>query len=362
MRLVIRASYFDNLALNNHHPQSPLRRGGEEAAMSRIKMLWVLALTVFLFVLGTALPAQADGAPPAPTPSDVCGVSQDQFYTPNGQSSLDDVSWSDSLGNRYSAGYWHSTNGAASVTLTATVNGSSQYTYPAMTFGTEPDSSCVEALDTVTTRVVSCNSSNSGTVVEFVYTNTDDPTNRAHTRPALWVERWDQGQSAYMVWTEGQVTDGASLSVTGGDAGTGDSTPNHFFLAPGTYSLTLTTNETGSRVLPNRLFVPACGTYKVPAGDPMGGSTTPTPSRVSQPRATISRCRAHVVRVTLDARLATSTTRYRLSVNPLRGRTIVRYYNVSAATMRLIKLRYQRSGTVVKVTFNGLVVKRRLRC
>jgi hypothetical protein len=333
--------------------------------MSRFKKLWVLIVPMaVMLAVGTASPVQAAAPPqpPAPTPSDVCGVSQDKFFAPNGAPGTD-VGWKDSNGTLYSANQWSSTAGAASIVLTAMVwgdTGYAEYTYPAMTFGTESDSSCVEAPDTVTTRVVACNTSNNGTSVEFVYTNTDDATNRTHTNPYLKVVRWDYGQSAVVSWTTGQVADGNSLSVTGGDFGPmGDSQPNHFFLAPGTYNLTLTTNETGSRLLPNRLFVPACGTYKVPAGDPLGG---PTPTRTSQPRATISRCRAHVVRVTLDARLATSLTRYRLSVNPRRGNTVVRYYNVSATTLKLLKLRRQKTGTVVKVAFNGTVVKRKLRC
>ncbi len=327
--------------------------------MSRFKKLWVLiAPTVVMLALGTASPVQAESPPqpPAPTPSDVCGVSQDKFFAPNGTSGTD-VGWKDANGKLYSAGQWSSTGAASSVVLTAMVwgdTGYAEYTYPAMTFGTESDSSCVEALDTVTTRIVQCNTSNNGTRVEFVYTNTDDPTNRAHTYPNLQVERWDHGQSAYVWWTAGQVPDGGQLSVTGGDTAMGDG----FFLAPGTYSMTLRTNETGSRVLPNRLFVPACGDYDVPPGDPLGG---PIPG-VSRPKATIGKCRAHRVRVVLDARQATSLTRYRLVINPRYGRTKARVYSVSAKTAKVIRLKHQKTGTVIKVRFAGKVVKRKLRC
>lgn len=330
--------------------------------MSRFKKLWVLiAPMAVMLVLGTASPVQASPPPqpPAPTPSDVCGVSQDKFFAPNGATGTD-VGWKDGNGTLYSAGQWSPTGAASSVVLTAMVwgdTGYAEYTYPAMTFGTESDSSCVEALDTVTTRVVQCNTGTNGTLVEFVYTNTDDATNRAHTYPNLQVVRWDNNQHAYVVWTTGQVADGGQLSVTGGD--TADSDPTHFFLAPGTYSLTLRTNETGSRVLPNRLFVPACGSYTPPPGDPMGG---PIPTTKSRPKATISKCRAHRVRVVLDARQATSLTRYRLIIDPRHGRTKARVYGVSARTYKVLKLKHQKSGTVIKVKFAGKVVKRKLRC
>lgn len=327
--------------------------------MSRFKKISTLiAPLTFLLLLGTAPPVQADGAPPPPTPHDVCGTAQDQFYAPNGQSPLDYVSWTDSLGNHYGAGYWYSTAGASSITLTATVNGgTTQYTYPPMTFGTEADSTCTQAPDTVTTRIVGCNASNGGTVVEFTYTNTADSTGWWHTRPRLYADRWDHAQTANIVWTEGNAVDGAQLSVTGGDQM--DFYANHFFLVPGTYNMTLTTNETGDKVLPNRLFVPACGTRTVPKGDPMGG---PTPIPAPRPRATISRCRAHTVRVGLDARAMTTATRYKVTMKRAGGRTVVRYYTVTAQTLKRLILRHQHSRTVIKIIAGTTLSKRRLTC
>jgi len=284
-------------------------------------------------------------------------VSKDTFLTTSGEAGTD-VGWKDSNGTLYTANKSYPTNGAASIVLTAMVSsmsGYAEYTYPALTFSTEADSTCVEAADTVTTRIVGCNTTNSGTRVEFVYNQTDDASNRGHTRPYLLVDRWDYGQSAFILWTEGEVADGASLSITGGDTAIGGTTGSDFFLAPGTYTLTLGTSETGKKLQPNRLFVPACGKYKPPKGDPMGGPIPPT--------VTIDSCRGNAVKVRADGRMASLATRLRLVANPGRGKTVRLRGAVDAGRKKTFVLRGLHAGTVlVKVRFSGTSIKRKVTC
>jgi hypothetical protein len=328
--------------------------------MSRFKKPWVLLAPTFILTLGGLTPAYAADGPPLPAPlaEDACGSQKDKVYVSNDTDPTSEVGWQDSNGKYYTAGSSSSTAGAVSLTLTVTIwsaSGMTQYTYPPVTFGTEPDSTCVEAADTVSTRVVECNTSTSGTRVEFVYTNTDDASNRSHTRPNLLVDRWDHGQSAFILWTEGEVADGASLSITGGDTAIGGTTGTDFFLAPGTYTLTLGTSEAGKKLQPNRLFVPACGKYKPPKGDPMGGPIPPT--------VTIDSCRNHGVKVRADGRASSEATGLRVVANPARGKTVRASGVVDAGRKKTFTLRGLHSGKVmVKVRLGGTTIKRKVTC
>ncbi|WP_168929454.1 M66 family metalloprotease [Nocardioides sp. GY 10113] len=82
----------------------------------------------------------------------------------------------------------------------------------------------------------------------------------------------------------------------------------------------------------------------------------------SRPKARISKCRAHKVRVVLDGRKATKMTRYKVVVDPIRGKTKHRVHKLKAGKAKRLVLRKQRSGTRVQVRFNGKIVKRRLQC
>jgi hypothetical protein len=324
------------------------RRNGLGTQMTtRCSPLWVLlVLTALILGLGVT-PAHAEDQSPIPPQSyDVCGTKQDRYYIP-----ADDYNSYYVNGVSLGQETWYSTNGAAGVTVVAKHWSGTQVPF-ALTFANGSNSTCVEALDTVTTQIVGCNSANDGTRVKFTYTNTNDSSNWWHTDSYVYVDRWDHGQNATIAFTEGRVADGAQVSVTGGDAAFGAG----FYLLPGTYTMKLTTNETGDRVLPNRLYVPPCGTERPPAGDPLGGPIPP-PNR---PKATISACKARVVRVYLNAKAATRSTRYRIAIDPRVGKTKVRGYTVAAKYAKKVVLRKQKRGTLIKVTFNGKVVKRRL--
>lgn len=329
--------------------------------MSRFNRLWVLLVPMVLLFAGLGVtPAHAtDWNPPAPVPSDVCGTQQDRFYVPT-----DDQTDYYYNGQVVGQGTWQPTGGTSAVNVVARTWSDPDKTF-AMSFSAESNSTCVEAADTVTTEIVACNTTNKGTRVKFTYTNTDDPTNWFHTRPEIWVDRWDGKQSAYVVPTYGQVADGASVSITGGDHYEAATAADEFYLSPGTYKLQLGTAEYARRLLSNRLFVPACGGLNPPAGDPMGGPiVTPPPPVVSRPTAVINACnvRTNRVRVLLDARKATKTVKYRLVIDPRRGSTVKRTYYVAAKQYKTIVLRKQRTGTLITVSFADKVVQRRLRC
>lgn len=306
--------------------------------MSRFKRLWVLLVpTAIMLALGSTTPVHA--APPtqpaAPIPDDACGTSDDKFFVSAGQP-LEDINWRDSLGNSYAPGVWNATKGgAASVTLTATVStvdGTAEYTYPAMTFSTEPDSSCVDVLDTVTAKVLGCNSNTNGTKVAFTYTNVAE-NGRPHTDPQLIASRWDAGQTAVVVFRSGEVADGESVTVTGGDDPTGGS----FFLAPGTYNMRLYTKETGVRKLPNTFFVSACGKYPVPPGDPSGQGKSVMPKgwlKQVNPKA--------IMKMRAINRKVTHATFFRLKIDPRHGKTTVKSFKA-------------KPNSVVKKVYNGKV-------
>ncbi len=330
--------------------------------MSRFKRLWVLLVPMVMIAgLGAIAPAQATStwSPPPPTPSDACGTRQDRFYIPTG-AGLEDTGWSDSAGNFYSAGTWYPSNGANGVTIIATdysSSSNSERSFP-MAFDTRSDSSCVEATDTVTYEVLACNAQTNGTKVRFTYINTDDSTDWWVTFPRIGLERWDGGNSFGLVPSYGRVLDGTQLSVEGGDK-TEQYATN--VIAPGTYSISITTDERGTQVLSNRLFVPNCGTYKVPAGDPMGGPITPpVPPKVSKPKVSIGKCYKRKVSVQLDSRQATKTHSYRVIVDPRKGKTKTYYYSVSTGKTRKVVLKKQKKGTWIKVTVNNTTTKRKL--
>ena len=330
--------------------------------MSRFKRLWVLLVpTAMMLVLGTLSPVQAapPSQPPPPVADDACGVSKDRFFAVAGQP-LEDINWRDSLGNSYAPGAWNSTrDGAASVTLIATVStidGTAEYTYAPMIFSAESDASCVDAPDTVTTKVLECNRATSGTKVSFTYTNVAE-NGRSRTDPTLLVDRWDSGQSAAFTFRFGEVIDGESVTVVGGDTLT-----EGFFLSPGTYNMRLITKETGTRRLPNRLFVPGpCGKYSVPPGDPIGGSNPPVKSK---PRAFIGKCfGGHKVRITFDSRKATKLTRYQPLVDPRKGKQRkLKPRRVAAGDKKVVVLRHQKRGNLIKVRYDGKISKRVIRC
>lgn len=301
------------------------------------------------FCLAGATSASAVAWPPAaPVVDDQCGASQDGFTLPpdDGQ----DISWRDTAGNYYVSGRRNSTLGAGSVTLIAKrwdVSGpSSEHTFAPMTFGVEPDSTCAEAPDTVTTSVGACNTSqgNSGTRVTFTYTNTDDATNWAHTRPAIWVNRWDHGQSAYVVPTQGRVEDGQQASITGGDATQYNGNLSDFFIAPGTYTMKLSTKEYGERLLPNTFFVPACGDHIVPPGDPsgLGGA------RAS---ATLVKAKCATVKIRLDNRAVLWSSRFHVSVRGKTKRVLSRDLASGKSAVVKLKVRDARKVKVSVQTF-----------
>ena len=239
-----------------------------------------IALVVALGCVGVP-PSTADEPgpfvwpPPPPTSRDVCGTKYDTFEA----AWIDDVMWRDELGHYVDNPGSNSTRGRSSVTLTASETHwdgqdwvTQTSTYPPMLFSTQADASCVGAADTVGASGFSCNQATSGTSILFTYTNTDDGTDWPRTYPRLQLSRWDEGQDAQMSFTGSpapQVADGAQVSVRGGDTPMGG-TANAFFIAPGTYDLVLKTDEAGTQKLPWRLYVPACGDYRPPKGDPHG--------------------------------------------------------------------------------------------
>lgn len=300
--------------------------------MSRTKTPWVVAtitaLVSPLLVLGGASPASADASswnPPPPIVRDVCGTSQDAMMKPPVADTM--YSWS---GGTLSEEAWSWTGGASSVTVVASYNLIAD-PQPAdvsftLTFGVEPDSACVEAADTVSTRIVSCNQNTNGTRVEFVYTNVDDATDRTHNNPILLADRWDGGQSASFAFTQGAVLDGQTATIEGGDAGE-NAAYTEFFLAPGTYYMWLSTKEYGRRKLPNTFFVPACGDYRPPKGDPHGGSTTPGTS-TALPRGKLVQVSATKMKVKAINRGVPRATAFKVIIDPLKGKTVTKTFKV----------------------------------
>ena len=302
--------------------------------MSRTKTSWVVAtitaLVSPLLVLGGASPASADASswnPPAPVVSDPCGTSQNAFKTLYTDDTL--YSWN---GTYLGSETWYPTGTAPTVTVVA------KYIYAAnpqppdvtftLTFGVEPDSACVEAADTVSTRIVSCNQNTNGTRVEFVYTNVDDATDRTHNYPILLADRWDGGQSASFAFTQGAVPDGQTATIEGGDAGE-NAAYTEFFLAPGTYYMWLSTKEYGRRKLPNTFFVPACGDYKPPKGDPQGGTVPTTPTTDSAlPKGKLVQVSATKMKVKAINRGVPRATTFKVIIDPRKGKTVTKTFKV----------------------------------
>lgn len=320
-------------------------------------MPWVArALTiVFITTMSTVLvgisAASAADWPQPPLVLDRCGTSQDQVYVHQNPPNTGFTMY-DTTGRGYTDGMYHSTNGVASITFVVTdygTTGAPQYTYPTVSFGTEADSTCVEAADTVTFSDSVCNPSTNGTAVTFTYINVDDSTDRSHTTPYVDVVRWDGGQSARVIFTVGPVADGQQLTRRGGDDPSGYQ--GNFFLAPGTYNLTLTTEEKGEVKLPNRLFVPACGEYKVPQGDPHGGATTPPSAPATLPKGVLKQVTKTKMRVTAINKGVLRPTTFKVVVNPkvgmtttktlkvAKGKSLVRSYKAPARTRFVLKAR-----------------------
>ena len=308
--------------------------------MSRFKKaVGALALMVVTGLLGLYAPAPAYATDwPQPIASDACGTTKDQFYTPapdNGE----DLSWKDSNGTSYSAGTWNSTGGAASITLTVkryTLSGVEQHTYAPLTFGIEPDANCVEAADTVTTRIVACNPSNNGTRVTFTYTNTDDATDRYHTGVQVNAEFWDDNyanRDASILLEAGNVADGQSVSVTGGDAdriSQYNGYNGQFRLYPGTYRLPLYGQGIRPYYLPNTLFIPACGTSQLVPGDPHGniggGHATVQPQPTGK---IIAKQRGKRQKVVMYRAKGAGKSVFKVVVNPKKGKTTTKRYTVT---------------------------------
>ncbi len=331
--------------------------------MSRFKLaVGAVALAVLTGLLGLTNPstAHADEAwsPSPPVVQDRCGTGQDKYYLYE----EDDVISLNDKEEYLPQGVWLSTNGAASVVVVARSYSGQEVSF-LITFGTELDSSCVEKADTVSTRLVQCSTRNSGTDVEFIYTNTDDLSDRSRTDPNLLVWRWDGDRSAYIQFRYGQVADGESVTVTGGGDSSAENVAVELYLLPGTYGLTLETKQGGRTVLRNRLFVPACNGVRPPEGDPMGGPIPGTPgAKKNRPKASIGKCRAHKVPSFLNSRKATKLTRYKVVVNPKKGKTKRITYKVAAGSSKRVVLRKQKTGTLVKIVFAGKTVTRKLRC
>lgn len=315
--------------------------------MSRLtKRLWVLFAPMVLILSGLGVtPANATTwPPPAPTPFDACGTKQDRFLVPTDDQT--DYYYNDEL---LGQGTWKLVTGSSSVTVVAKNWEHPDYTFPAMTFGTQANSTCTELLDTVTFTDITCNATTKGTRATIVLTNTDDSTDWYHTNPVIKLKRWDGGQSATVWPAFGQVLDGQSTTpVTGGDTPEGGGM-NTFFLAPGTYSITVTTDENGDQPLTNkRLYIPSCGGVPLPPGDPRGGEIV-APPKPSLAKATVYSCnkRTNRDRVFLDNRKATRSTRFRVVFDPAKGSTQVTTKWVAAGKSVMLNSRKFKNGKIV---------------
>jgi hypothetical protein len=291
---------------------------------------------------GLVNPASAADPPlPAPVASDLCGVSKDRAYLSNDADPTTDVSWVDSTGVYYAAGEWNSTDQASSLTLTVKIWGASgltTYTYAPITFGVEPDSSCAQALDTVSVSGMTC-MSNGGTRATFTYVNTPD-IGWPQTFVTMFADRWDSGQSASFNFTnEGEtVPEGGSVSVTGGDT-LYIKTEKEFFLAPGTYRMWVQTVESGQRQLSNTFFVPACGGYKVPPGDPsgQGGQTGTGDGTATKPKGFLKQVSPYKVKVKVVNKGVGRKTKVKAVINPVKGKTVVKSFKVAAGKAKARK-------------------------
>lgn len=282
------------------------------------------------FLGGLVSPASADATtwnPPAPVISDPCGTSQNAFKTVYTDDTL--YSWN---GTYLGSETWYPTGTATTVTVVA------KYIYVAdpappdvtftLTFGVEPDSTCVEAADTVTTRIVACNAATKGTAVEFVFNNVDDATDRPRNYPILTANRWDGGQSASFAFTQGAVADGQTASIVGGDAGD-NAADTEFYLSPGTYTMWLSSKEYGRRNLPNTFFVPACAGVNPPKGDPIGGIVPPTTGS-ALPKGSLVQVSSSKVKVKAINKAVTRTTKFKVVIDPKKGKTVTKSFDVAA--------------------------------
>lgn len=288
---------------------------------------------------GLVNPASAADPPlPAPVASDLCGVSKDRAYLSNDADPTTDVSWVDSTGVYYAAGEWNSTNQASSLTLTVKIWGASgltTYTYAPITFGVEPDSSCVQALDSVSVSGMTC-MPNGGTRATFTYVNTPD-IGWPQTLVSMIAVRRDNAHSASFNFTAGseQVPEGGSVSVTGGDT-LAIRTDKEFFLLPGTYDMRVQTAESGQRKLPNTFFVSACGDYKVPPGDPSGQGGQ-TGGATTKPKGFLKQVSPYKVKVKAINKGVARKTTFKVVINPIKGKTVVKSFKVAPGNAKVRK-------------------------
>lgn len=107
-----------------------------------------------------------------------------------------------------------------------------------------------------------------------------------------------------------------------------------------------------SRILASkvRVYVPSCGGVNGPS---------------TRPRAKISviSCRpaSSNVRVELGSKAATKATKYRLVIDPRRGKTFRKTFTTAHKVVKLHRLHRVKKGTLIKVTFGKKVVKKRIR-
>ena len=129
-------------------------------------------------------------------------------------------------------------------------------------------------------------------------------------------------------------------------------TDKEFFLLPGTYEMWVRTTESGQRKLPNTFFIPACGDYKVPPGDPSGlGSQGGQTTSSAQPRGVLKQVTPTKMKVKAINRNVQRATTFKVVIDPKKGKTTTKKFTVRKNKSKPVVRTYKapaRTGFVLK--------------
>lgn len=353
-------------------------RASRQALRLALMMALGLLLAVTMTITGSAtLPAHAAGSatpsaqaawnPPPPIPDDKCGTKWDRVWIPR-----DDYSGYLIDGNVIGQETWYYTKGATTVTVVIKNNFDPDKTFT-FSFGTEPDSTCVEAPNTVQLAATGCDPETGRTRGVVALNNTlDNTTWPLPSGAVVDLRRWDD-QSRWLVNYPSEIPDGGSASVASisdSDVGAGVNGFSH--MMPGTYEVSLETEDSPRTKLPQTVFVPdLCGRLGIPPGDPSGlggpitkggGGGKGDPGAGDDggkgganfgkflPRVKVKRVGC-TVKVVLKNRLGAAPVRFRVVLNPAHGKTTRYRPLVKANRKRVIKRHHFATPGRAKVVY-----------
>ncbi len=324
--------------------------------MSQNRKSWVVAtLTAFFaMVLSTLVSIPAASAnsadpPPVPTVLDRSGADQDEFVIP------DNPDWmyfgSASSNSSLSPGF-QSSGGALTYTVkTAYYNAEGVYTDGPSYVLTFSHATVAEAHNGFTLALGSCNTRTGRTALTVYLQNPADSSGRYLPTGELEVYNID-GAGGSMLTP--RVLDGSTVAI--------EFVPGSVGIFPGTNSIRYFAGNT--LVKSDKIWVPACGRYEPPDGDPgqPGGPDDTASRRMPTGFLRVVNCRRSVVKAVMNNRRTSVKAVYWLTVDrPRYGGKTTKRFVVKAGVKKIVK-RDLVAGTrvILKVTKPGTTKRKRL--